>query len=107
MIAIVAEPRDLTGFDEVLEILRGLPGKLVEATVFLPEDDGGYGVAHVGGVLHSLTERQAGRWGLAWTPDDVAPSDIGITLWSERFLRAELTFIGEENDAAGEIGTSE
>jgi hypothetical protein len=102
-IAGVGEAAELGTFDEVLEVLRGLTGKLVEATVFLPGDENGYGVAHVGGPLHSLTERRGGRWELAWTPEGAHPSDITVTLWPGRFQRAELTFTGEAEDSAADV----
>lgn len=99
----MAGAEKLTSFAEVLEVIRGLTGRLVEGTVFLPDDEDGYGMAHVGGTLHALTERPGGRWELSWTFDNSSPSDITVTLRPERFQRAELTFTGESEDAVTDI----
>ncbi len=94
---------ELARFTEVLELLRGLIGKLVEATLFLPGDENGHGVTHVGGTLHTLTERQGGRWEMSWRPGDNDLDDVTITLRSERFQRAELTFTGESEDSVTDV----
>lgn len=90
---------DLTDFDEVLEVVRGLRGKLVEASVFVPEDDGKCPVVHVGGILQSVEMTREDRWLLLWTPERGNPSEVFVALSSNRFQKAELTFTGEEGDS--------
>ena len=99
----VAGAQELTSFEEVLEVVRGLIGKLVEGTVFLLGDEDGYGAAHVGGILQALTERRGGHWELSWTPEHSDPSEITITLWPDGFQRAMLTFTGESGDSVTDV----
>ena len=94
----------ITDFDEVLQLLRGLVGRIVEPSVFLPQDDGGFSVMRFSGTLKAIDQRGDDRWHLEWDYDRQAlPCEPAITLWRDRFLEAELDFTGAVEDGFEEI----
>ncbi len=80
----------ITEFSELLEVLNGLRGKVTEASVFLPADEDGYPVSTLFGRVRELTERPPGRWELSWQIEAGTNPVSSVTLWSERFVLAEL-----------------
>ena len=102
-------PQRITNFSEVLDILNGVIGQVVDASVFLPHDEGGFPVASFSGVVEQLAEGTltADRWKLTWRRDaETEPFAPSITLWPDRFVEAELSFTGEAEDGFEEIDES-
>lgn len=94
----------IADFDEVLQLLRGFVGRIVEPSVFLPQDEGGFSVTRFSGTLERVDDRDGGRYHLQWTYDRRAlPSEPAVTLWRDRFLGAELNFTGEVEDGLEDI----
>jgi hypothetical protein len=105
----VTGPQRNTSFSDVLDILKGLIGQVVDASVFLPHDDGGFPVASFSGVIEELAEvtLTADRWKLMWRRDtETEPFAPSITLWPDGFLEAELSSSGEAEDGFEEIDES-
>lgn len=99
---MASETQVITKFSELLELLSGLRYKLVEASLFLPQDEDGYPVSSLFGTVRELTERSLGRWELSWQIEASTNPESSITLWKDRFLLAELSFTGEDDDRIDE-----
>jgi hypothetical protein len=91
--------QDVTEFGELIDILRGMRGQLVEAAIFLPWDDGGFPVAQFSGTLREVEYQEKShqpRWVLSWVEDgEGKPHYPEVAIWERRFLRAELSFTGD------------
>jgi hypothetical protein len=106
-VAGVTESQRITEFDELLQLLRGLIGRMVEPSVFLPQDEDGFSVMHFSGILKSVEERDGGRWHLEWEYDKAArPCEPAITIWRDRFLEALLDFSGDVEDGFEDVDES-
>src|SRR5918993_5072311 len=94
----------IADFNEVLQLLRGLVGRIVEPSVFLPQDEGGFSVMRFSGTLEKIDERDDGRYHLEWAYEKGAlPCEPAVTLWRDRFLEADLDFTGAVEDGFEEI----
>ncbi len=101
-------PQDVTEFDELINLVRGMRGQLVEAGVYLPWDEGRYPVAHFAGTLREVEHQKRTnrpRWVLTWA-EDKQPEMLQpqLALWERRFVRAELSFTGDADEDLAEMG---
>ena len=94
----------VTDFNELIGMLRGMRGQMVEAGIFLPWDDSRYAVGSFSGVVQEVRfEAQSPdpRWVLSWTTGTALPRDVAI--WERRFIRAELGFTGDADESLATI----
>ncbi len=107
----MSERRTVDDFDELVSLLQGLSDQLVEAGIFLPQDDGGWATASFSGTIKevvlrpTMTEPPRDKWEVIWSDDSMTPPSI--TLWPARFRYAELTFSGDIGDGIPEPGEAE
>ncbi len=55
-------------FSEMIDMLRGMRGHMVQASIFLPGDDGRFPMAAFGGTLHDVEFKERSldpRWVLS------------------------------------------
>jgi hypothetical protein len=94
--------QEVTEFDELLDLLRGMRGQMVEAMVFLPWDDAQFPVTLFSGTIEEVTHRETPRdshWIVSWVKDgEGKPRYPEIVLWERRFIRAELSFTGDADE---------
>ena len=96
--------QEVTSFDELIALLRGMCGHTVEANIFMPWDDEGFSVAGFSGTLGAVESRDASpRWVLSWIEDETMPQDRQAALWQRRFVRAVLSFTGEAEDGVEDV----
>jgi hypothetical protein len=99
-------PQDVTEFGELIDMLRGMRGQIVDAAIFLPWDDGGFPVAQFSGTLREVEyqERFQPRWVLRWVENGEGRlHSPEVAIWESRFLRAELSFTGDADEGLAEI----
>jgi hypothetical protein len=102
-------PQDVTEFGELIDMLRGMRGQIVDAAIFLPWDDGGFPIAQVSGTLREVEyqERLQPRWVLSWVENGEGRlHSPEVAIWERRFLRAELSFTGDADEGVAEIDES-
>ena len=103
----MGEEHDVREFSELLDLLRGMGGQFVEASVFLPWDDGRLPVAGFSGTLVAVGFNDFSRdphWQVTW--DETSETKVGPTelrIWERRFIRAELSFTGDPDEGLAEI----
>jgi hypothetical protein len=92
----------VTSFQELVDMLRGMRGQMVEAGLFLPEDGGQFPLMTFSGRLRGVEfaeESSSPRWVLSWSEDgDPKPVHSKAALWEEPFHHAELSFTGAVED---------
>ena len=103
----VGEGHNVTDFSQLIDMLRGMRGHMVEAMIFLPWDDTRFPVAAFSGILREVEFRQQSRdprWVLSWTDDgEGKPHYPEVAIWERRFIRAELEFTGDPDEGLAEI----
>lgn len=103
----MAEEQEVTEFSELVGMLRGMRGHMVEAMVFLPWDDARFPVAAFSGTLHEVEfkeESRDPRWVLSWIKNgEGKPHYPEVGIWERRFIRAELEFTGDPDEGLAEI----
>jgi hypothetical protein len=103
----MGEGHDVTEFSELLDMLRGMRGQMVEATIFLPWDDGRFPIAAFSGTLSEvefMEHSRSPRWVLSWIRDgEPKPREAEVGIWERRFIRAELEFTGDPDEGLAEI----
>jgi hypothetical protein len=99
--------QDVAEFAELIDMVRGMRGQMVEAAIFLPWDDGGFPVAHFSGTLREVESQEKShqpRWVLSWAEDgEGKPHYPEVAIWERRFLHAELSFTGDADEGLAEI----
>jgi hypothetical protein len=104
----VTGDQEVESFDELVRLIRGMRGHIVDASVFLPWEDGGWPVAMFSGRLHEIEVKEdtrSPRLVLSWTMDGEAkPHAPEVAFWERRFVRAELSFTGSVDDGRYEDG---
>lgn len=107
MIDSMSEGHEVDDFGELVDLLRGMRGHMVEATVFLPWDDGKFPVAAFSGTLQDVEFREGSqdpRWVLSWAQDgDAKPRYPEVGIWDRRFIHAELEFTGDPDEGLAEV----
>jgi hypothetical protein len=97
----------VTDFSELIDLLRGMRGQTVEASVFLPWDDGQYAIAGFSGSLRQVEPNhrsQDARWVLSWGDGDGMALQLPeIVIWERRFIRGELEFTGDADEGLAGI----
>jgi hypothetical protein len=103
----VGDEHDINKFSELIEMLRGMRGQMVEAMIFLPWDDRRFPVAAFSGTLHDVDYREGShdpRWVLSWIREGEArPQYPEVAVWERRFVRAALAFTGNPDEGLSEI----
>lgn len=103
----MGEGQNVTDFSELIDMLRGMRGHMVEARIFLPWDDAQFPIAAFSGRLHKVEFRQQSRgprWVLSWIKDGAGkPHHPEVGIWERRFIRAELEFTGDPDEGLAEI----
>jgi hypothetical protein len=103
----VGEGPHVIEFSEVIDMLRGMRGHVVEAMIFLPWDDAQFPIAAFSGTLHEVEFRQQSRdprWVLSWVKDgEGKPRHPEVGIWERRFIRADLEFTGDPDEGLAEI----
>ncbi len=99
----MTEPQHIGDFDEALTMLLGLVGRIVEASLFLPWDEGGHWMMNFSGTLEKIELPDDERCRLKWQRDDNLPTEPSVTIWRRRFVEAELDFTGSAEDSFEEI----
>lgn len=103
----MGQAHDVTDFSELVDMLRGMRGQMVEAMLFLPWDDGQFSIAAFSGTLQEVEFRQQSRdprWVLSWTKGgEGKPHYPEVGIWERRFIRAELEFTGDPDEGLAEI----
>lgn len=106
----MGDENDVDEFSELIDLLRGMRGHMVEAMIFLPWDDAKYSVAAFSGTLHEVEFREESydpRWVLSWIKEgEGKPQYPQVAVWERRFIRAELEFTGHPDDGIAEIDDS-
>lgn len=99
--------QEVTEFGELINLVRGMRGQMVEAGIFLPWDDGGFPVAQFSGTLREVEHQKRShqpRWVLRWVEDgEGKPQYPEVAIWERRFLRADLSFTGDVDDGLADI----
>jgi hypothetical protein len=99
----VAEEQEIMDFEELVKLIQGMRGHIVEASILLPWEAG---VARFSGRLRDVasTDRREGQcWVLTWDDSgDWQPVPSAVVLWERRFIRGELSFTGSVDDGRGE-----
>ena len=68
----MGEAHDVSDFCELIDMLRGMRGQMVEAMIFLPWDDAQLPIAAFSGTLEEVEFREQSRdprWLLSWVKD--------------------------------------
>jgi hypothetical protein len=103
----MGEARDVNDFGELIDMLRGMRGQIVEAMLFLPWDDAQFPIAAFSGTLQEVEIRQKShdpRWVLSWIKDgEGKPHYPEVGIWERRFIRAELAFTGDPDNGLAEV----
>ena len=103
----MGEAHDVTDFSELIDMLRGMRGQMVEAMLFLPWDDAQFPIAAFSGPLQEVEFRQQSRdprWVLSWIKDgEGKPHYPEVGIWERRFIRAELAFTGDPEEGLTEV----
>lgn len=98
---------DVNDFGELIDMLRGMRGSMVEAMIFLPWDDAQFPIAAFSGTLQEVEFRQQSRdprWVLSWIKDgEERPHFPEVGIWERRFIRAELEFTGDPDEGLAEV----
>lgn len=106
-IASMADAHDVTDFRELIDMVRGMRGQMVEAMVFLPWDDAQLPIAAFSGTLREVELRENSRdprWILSWVEDgESKPHYPEVAIWERRFIRAELEFTGDPDEGLSNI----
>jgi hypothetical protein len=101
------ERNEVNDFSELIEMVRGMRGQMVEATLFLPWDDGQFSIAAFSGTLREVELRRQlrdPRWVLSWVEDgEGKPRYPQVGIWERRFIRAELEFTGDPDEGLAEL----
>jgi hypothetical protein len=103
----MGEAQNVTEFSELIGLLRGMRGHMLEAMIFLPQDDAQFPIAAFSGTLQDVEFSQQSRdprWVLSWIKDgEGKPHYPELGIWEGRFIRAELQFTGDPNEGLTEI----
>ena len=103
----MGEAHDVNDFSELIDMLRGMRGQMVEAMLFLPWDDAQFPIAAFSGTLREVEFRQQSRdprWVLSWIKDgEGKPHYPEVGIWERRFIRAELAFTGDPDEGLAEV----
>jgi hypothetical protein len=103
----MAEEQDVGSFDELIHLLRGMRGHMVEASVFLPWDDEKFSIVSFSGTLREVEfweDSRSPRWVLSWVKDgEGKPQYPEVAIWERRFVRGELSFTGDPDEGLAEI----
>jgi hypothetical protein len=106
----MSDEQGVNTFSELIDMLRGMRGQMVEAMIFLPWDDRRFPVGRFSGTLDEVEYREGSldpRWVLSWTKDRaLQPCDTEVAVWERRFVRAELAFTGDPDEGLAEIDES-
>ncbi|HJZ36696.1 MAG TPA: hypothetical protein VJ204_10545 [Solirubrobacterales bacterium] len=91
-------------FDELITVLEGLHGRMVEATIRTPYDDiesgsGGMWFGGFSGIVESLVDVEVSGTNhrtLYWRRDGEPKPDYGsVTIWRDAFERADTRASGQ------------
>jgi hypothetical protein len=80
-------------YDETIDVLKGLPDRMVEAWVAI---DGAV-ISGFSGIVGNLTDfgSSGQRWGINWRPDGIPkPHHGAIDLRRDHFVDAQLGYFG-------------
>jgi hypothetical protein len=94
----------VTNFNELVGMLRGMRGQMVEAGIFLPLDDSRYAVGSFSGLVQEVRFEEQSldpRWVVSWAIGTELPREVAI--WERRFIRAELAFTGDADESLATI----
>jgi len=103
----MGDTHEVDDFNELVDMLRGMRGRMVEATLFLPWDDGRSAIASFSGTLKEVKFREDSidpRWVLIWMEDgESKPLFPEVAIWERRFIRAALEFTGDPDEGLAAI----
>jgi hypothetical protein len=101
----MSSAQKVTSFEEVIHLVRGMCGQMVEAGLFLPDRQ--FSLMRFSGVLVAVEfaeKSRSPRWVLSWAEEgQPKPSHPEAAIWEELFHHAELSFTGEAEDGLEDI----